>query len=64
MYLCTRSAEVMMHLTCTNMTLQTVKDALNKARAQGIRNILALRGDPPKGAETWEAVYVTPRCVV
>ncbi len=48
------NCEVMMHLTCTNMPVSEVKLALNKARAAGIRNILALRGDPPKGAETWE----------
>lgn len=49
------SAEVMMHLTCTNMPRDAVKAALEKAKAGGIRNILALRGDPPKGAEAWEA---------
>ena len=36
-----------MHLTCTNMNLEKIKDALNKCKAHGIRNILALRGDPP-----------------
>lgn len=44
----------MMHLTCTNMKVEDVKAALVKARAAGIRNILALRGDPPHGAEVWE----------
>lgn len=49
-------SELMMHLTCTNMPKEKVKDALERAKAGGIRNILALRGDPPKGSETWEAV--------
>lgn len=46
----------MMHLTCTNMEKQQVKDALLQAKKAGIKNILALRGDPPKGQEQWEAV--------
>lgn len=48
------SSEIMMHLTCTNMPIDQVKAALHKAKAAGIRNILALRGDPPKGVEVWE----------
>jgi methylenetetrahydrofolate reductase (NADPH) len=47
-------ADVMMHLTCTNIKIEDVKDALKQARAAGIRNILALRGDPPHGADVWE----------
>lgn len=46
--------DVMMHLTCTNMPRDKVKSALEIAKKAGIRNILALRGDPPKGADTWE----------
>jgi methylenetetrahydrofolate reductase len=49
------SPEVMMHLTCTNLPVSAVREALVKAKNAGIRNILALRGDPPRGAETWEA---------
>lgn len=49
------SNEVMMHLTCTNMPRESVVEALDKAKAAGIRNILALRGDPPKGVEEWES---------
>ena len=41
--------EVLMHLTCTNLTVDALKEILNAARAAGIQNILALRGDPPKG---------------
>ena len=39
----------MAHLTCVNRTLDLVADILKEARELGIRNILALRGDPPKG---------------
>lgn len=50
------ASEVMMHLTCTNMVPAKVKEALDTAKKAGIRNILALRGDPPKGAAEWEMV--------
>lgn len=45
----------MMHLTCTNMHKQMIDDALNKAKDLGIKNILALRGDPPNNEERWVA---------
>ena len=48
--------ECMMHLTCTNMEKDMVDKALAECKAAGIRNILALRGDPPKGQEKWTAV--------
>merc|ERR1719506_3614389 len=38
---------VMMHLTCTNMPKEELKKALETCKENGIRNILALRGDPP-----------------
>lgn len=48
-----------MHLTCTNMEkdgdpVKGVQDALQEAHDGGIRNIVALRGDPPAGQE-WKA---------
>lgn len=46
----------MMHLTCTNMPVDKLDDALGKLKKYGIQNILALRGDPPKGQETFQAV--------
>jgi methylenetetrahydrofolate reductase (NADPH) len=42
-----------LHLTCTNMEREILDAALSKARSSGIRNILALRGDPPRGQEYW-----------
>ncbi|KAI9206932.1 methylenetetrahydrofolate reductase-domain-containing protein [Polychytrium aggregatum] len=47
--------ETCMHLTCTNMPRQKIDDALREAKNNGIQNILALRGDPPRGVENWEA---------
>ncbi|RYO86394.1 hypothetical protein DL766_006970 [Monosporascus sp. MC13-8B] len=40
-----------LHLTCTNMSRRMIDAALEDAKALGIRNILALRGDPPRAAE-------------
>lgn len=41
----------MAHLTCVNATREQIGDVLAEARARGIANILALRGDPPGGSE-------------
>lgn len=43
-----------LHLTCTNMDKEILSNALDRAKKQGIRNILALRGDPPRGEEYWD----------
>jgi methylenetetrahydrofolate reductase (NADPH) len=40
-----------LHLTCTNMNRKLVDEALDEAKALGLRNILALRGDPPRSEE-------------
>lgn len=40
-----------LHLTCTNMSRSLIDEALAEAKALGIRNILALRGDPPRSEE-------------
>ncbi len=47
--------ETMMHLTCTNMSRAELAEMLNRARANGIQNILALRGDPPAGTGKWRS---------
>lgn len=41
----------MAHLTCVNATRQETLAVLERTQALGIKNILALRGDPPGGDE-------------
>ncbi|MBX3744101.1 MAG: methylenetetrahydrofolate reductase [Verrucomicrobiae bacterium] len=43
----------MAHLTCVNSTRDMLRQVLDEARSRGIRNILALRGDPPDGNSSW-----------
>ncbi|KAL1297769.1 hypothetical protein AAFC00_006306 [Neodothiora populina] len=40
-----------LHLTCTNMSRKLIDEALEQAKVLGVRNILALRGDPPRSEE-------------
>lgn len=44
------------HFTCVGSTRQQLLDWLEYAHARGIANIMALRGDPPQGAERFEAI--------
>ena len=46
----------MAHLTCVGSTKEQLRDVLEQARALGIKNILALRGDPPGGVGEWKPV--------
>ncbi|KAG7192323.1 uncharacterized protein KQ657_002042 [Scheffersomyces spartinae] len=46
-----------LHLTCTNTNKEIIDKALARAKENGISNILALRGDPPRAEEYW-----TPNC--
>lgn len=39
------------HLTCVSSTKQEVKEVVEKLKAEGIENILALRGDIPEGMQ-------------
>jgi methylenetetrahydrofolate reductase (NADPH) len=48
--------ESMAHLTCCGSTKDMLGSVLDQARALEIDNILALRGDPPKGQATFQAV--------
>jgi methylenetetrahydrofolate reductase (NADH) len=45
--------EVMAHLTCVNATVDDVRETLDRMRDVGIDNVLALRGDPPRGQDRW-----------
>lgn len=45
--------EVNMHLTCTNMDIDKISTALKDAKKFDIKNICALRGDPPIGSDNW-----------
>jgi len=35
------------------MTREKIVESLDQAKKLGLRNILALRGDPPRGAKDW-----------
>ena len=43
--------ESMAHLTCVGSDAEEIKGILEILRDRGIENVLALRGDPPKGEE-------------
>jgi methylenetetrahydrofolate reductase (NADPH) len=47
--------EAMAHFTCVAATVPELHATLGEMRAAGIHNVLALRGDPPVGQETWTA---------
>lgn len=41
------------HLTCVGATIGELRDYLQQVQEQGITNIVALRGDPPKGEKAF-----------
>lgn len=42
------------HLTCVNATKEEIREVLEEARSLGVKNILALRGDPPAGTDEFK----------
>ena len=44
------------HLTCVGRTVDELHDYLDRARQEGIENVVALRGDPPRGDEAFRPV--------
>ena len=48
--------EVMPHLTCVGHTRDELLEILEEFAEAGFRNVMALRGDPPKGESTFKPV--------
>ncbi len=46
--------EAMAHLSCVGETREGLTEILDRFEAAGIDNVLALRGDPPRGQESFE----------
>ncbi|MGC8741724.1 MAG: methylenetetrahydrofolate reductase [NAD(P)H] [Candidatus Sumerlaeaceae bacterium] len=46
--------ETMCHLTCVGHSRDELRRILEQLRDDGIENIMALRGDPPKGQSNWQ----------
>lgn len=51
--------DVLLHLTC-HLPVSDLKRILRRVREAGLKNILALRGDPPIGQERVRCVAVRP----
>ena len=45
--------EAMAHFTCIGATVDQLREMLDTMRDAGIENVLALRGDPPRGESEW-----------
>ena len=48
-----RGLEVMCHLTVTGQSKDEIRSVLADLKRRGIENIIALRGDPPRGVSEW-----------
>ncbi len=49
------NVEAMAHLTCVGATREELRDVLDQMEQAGVENVLALRGDPPRGEREWRA---------
>jgi methylenetetrahydrofolate reductase (NADPH) len=50
------SLPVATHLTCVGRTVEQLREYLRRASEQGVENVVALRGDPPRGDATFRPV--------
>jgi methylenetetrahydrofolate reductase (NADPH) len=50
-----RGLEAVPHVTATGFTREGLVELLAEAKTGGADNVLALRGDPPRGESTWTA---------
>src|SRR3954451_3683479 len=50
-----RRLEAVPHVTCTGFTRAGLEGLLDEAGTGGAANVLALRGDPPRGDARWRA---------
>jgi len=48
--------DVMAHVTCVGATVDDLRELLRGLRTGGIENVMALRGDPPRGETTFVPV--------
>lgn len=48
--------EPLAHLTCVGATRDELRRVLDELQEAGVENVLALRGDPPKGMDRFQAV--------
>ena len=59
--------EAMAHLSCVGEPVSRLREILDEVRDAGIENILALRGDPPRGETEWrphpEGLHSSPELV-
>ena len=44
------------HLTCVGLTAAEIREYLTRAISQGVENVVALRGDPPRGQTEFQPV--------
>jgi methylenetetrahydrofolate reductase (NADPH) len=45
--------EAMSHLSCVGASVEELRNTLDRIATAGIENVLALRGDPPRGESEW-----------
>ncbi len=51
---CEHGLPAVAHLTCVGSTREEIREIALQARSLDVRNLLALRGDPPAGAVGWQ----------